>query len=300
MRTVIWVAAGLMLGLRSVLGTSYAYVPPEILLDGAELVVAGRMTEVSPEEGTGVVRITEVLKGDKRLQSVRVQFSKVASNAAGVQLWRGGGVMMVQARPLLPMGPRFSDGQAGVWVLDAANRTKEGGYRITTPMQYRREQDVDSVKDTLARLEKLPWSKPVNGLASRVLLHRPGRSTYFLICHAVKNAGDKPLRVCRYSGYRLVSAEVGREGGAADSIDLYGNLESRRLRPVAEQDFVVLKPGQTAYLPFPYGFNSGKREAGKSYKVRVVYTYPEDVSGLKLEGVWTGTVKAPEAEIRLE
>jgi hypothetical protein len=277
---VLW-ALPALLSLASQALASWAYVAPELYVDEAEAIVVGKMTRVEKYEGTGVIAVTEVIKGDPDLKEVKARFSALPRPVKdGAMVWRSDTIS-------------YPEGREGVWILLAAHRDENGAYALNMPNVSYRTEDAQKVRDMLAELERQPWSEPVKGLAARTLFHRPPNAPFGMLHLAVRNAGEEPLRVSDYHGHRLVEAVIVEPDGTKRNVDLYSSLESRRLAPPKVDDFPLLRPGERRYVVFRYGFNTGPLDKQGVYEFRLTYRNTHDGSGLEIENVWTGEVAAP-------
>jgi hypothetical protein len=257
---------------------SWAYVPPEILMADADAVVVGKMTQVDKAAGTGVVSVSEVLKGPKELKEAKVKFS-----------------------PMPPGGPvhsamiSFNDGQKGVWILQ--KKDASGAYPLNHPLLHQDKSKLDAVKAQLVALESRKWSEPVNGLAASCLVSlTPGANTAMGFVF-VKNTGDRPVRVNNYIGARTLEVTVVAPDGTETRLDLYAWLAAALLRAAQASDFPELAPGAARNVA-PQHFSIPLGQKGE-YQVKVTYSNTADGKGLGLKDVWTGKIVVPEVTFKL-
>lgn len=272
-RTALWpVMAILILGAAAPAAlASWAYVAPETYLDEAELVVVGKMTQVNSEAGTGVIAITEVLKGDADAKQAQVSFSAVPRRQDG--------------RPIMMHSAMitYAEGADGVWVLVGNMRDANGRYRLNTPGLHYQPQQVERVRVMLALLKEQPWGEPADGLCARTLVHRTrGTVNWALVHFAVKNVSDAPISIP--GGMRVRAVLTGLDEGPKVLVD--GSITNR---PGAEPAPVKIAPGEARYVVYRYGVNTGQLQPG-AYTVSVSLSYP------KADGeqdVWAGELAAP-------
>lgn len=246
---------------------SWIWIPPEVLIDDAEYVVTGEMTEVNPAAGTGVLKVADVLKGpDRTTKTIPVSFSG-----------RGG--------PMLSTAIFFKDGQDGVWIMsqkDDAGRFRLNGH----PGQH---MDRDKLADAVHMIRKLdmtPWGEPVGGIAVRTLLC-PGTGTgnSWHIHVGVKNVSDKPIQVPEHVAHAALRLTV--TGPDGDTRPLPYPVPRIMLPPGG--GLRELAPGESFYAN-PQGLQVPGLDAFGAYKVDAAYTF------LRAQGhALAAPAKAPQA-----
>ena len=284
------VAVALTLGGRPSLA-SWAYVAPETYFDEAEAIVVGKMTQVQKYEGTGVIAVTQVLKGDEgpAPMKVRVRFSAVPKP-------RKDGMTAHQSDTIA-----FHEGQEGIWLLIPRLRDETGTYRVNMPLLHYDRHGVERVSRMIAARKALPWGEPVDGLAVRALVHRQqpqARRVHIYL--AVKNVSGEPMRVSDWRGHKLIQATIVAPDGTVRQLDLYSFLQLMRLAAPKRTDFPELAPGEVRYVSFRSGFGAGPLEKEGVYEVRLSYTNRDNGEALKLANVWTGTITAPPVKMTIE
>ena len=267
------------------------YVPPEIFVDEADVIVLGKVTkteEAVPPKGLSgsyeyaVIEVKQVLKGPKGVKVVR------------------------QLQPALG-GARLSHrvstnvGEEGVWMLTRVPGTTvyrfghPGQFRLTRPATD--QATVDEVRKLIEARAKLPHGKEVNGLVARAEVLRVGREAQ--VRFSLRNVSKEPIVICDYVGHRPLAAKwVGADGKERTS-DHYDWLKAARLRPPGPENFVTIppggvrflgpRPGPLAAIPLP-GAQPGD-------KVTVSYTNKDDGKQIGVQKVWTGTVTSNEVTI---
>ncbi|MBM4036621.1 MAG: hypothetical protein FJ291_33210 [Planctomycetes bacterium] len=256
---------------------SWAYIPPEILMADADAVVVGKMTQVDKAAGTGVVAVSEVLKGPKGLKEAKVKFSAMPA---------GG--------PIHSAMISYSNGQEGVWILQ--KKDAAGAYPLNYPLLHQDNSKLDAVKAQLAALESRKWSEPVNGLAASCLVSLAPGANAAMGFVSVKNVGERPVRVNTYIGARTLEVTVVEPGGAEKQLDLYGWLAAARIRAPQASDYPELAPGAARNVgPQHFSIPLGKKG---EHKLKVTFSNPDDAKALGLKDVWTGRIIVPEVTFR--
>lgn len=265
-----------------------AYIPPAKLIDRSDIVVIGKVTKID-DTGAGngqefaIVQISEVLKGDPKLKSVK------------------------QLQPALK-GARLSHrvsvnlGEQGIFILNKIPGT--GSYRIGHPSQVvvfnekNEKEVVAAYKKLVEDRIKIAGGKEVNGLVARaeVVNERGTISVHFVL----KNVSDKPITVCTWIGGRQMEVKwIGPDGKSIESPH-YDWMKAARIRALIKDDFVAIQPG--AVLEFgPRGASDNgftfQWPEGES-KITISYVNKADGKNFGLEGVWTGTVTSNEVRMK--
>jgi hypothetical protein len=258
---------------------SWAYVPPEILMADADAVVVGKMTQVDKVAGTGVVAVTEVLKGPKDLKKANVKFSAMA----------GGGLMHSAMIT-------YNNDQEGIWILQ--KKDAGGAYPLNYPLLRQDMGKRDAVKASLAALANRKWSEPVDGLSASCLVSAgpaPKSAMGFVF---VKNVGKDAVRVNSYLGARTLEVTVVAPDGTETKPDLYSWMARARLRAPQATDYPELAPGAARLVGPQYGFAIPLDKDGE-HKVKVTVSNADDGKALGLKNVWVGKIVVPEAAFKL-
>jgi hypothetical protein len=282
-------AMALALISASVSNADVAYIPREVLVDRADIIVVGKVTKID-DVGAGqgmefaVIEVKDVLKGDPKLKSVK------------------------QLQPAL-MGGRLSHrvtvsiGERGVFMLSKIPNSN--AYRFPHPSAFspttEKTQDatIAEFKKLIEQRAKLPSGKEVNGLVAQaeVVLEGGAHTVRFRL----RNVSDKPIIVCNYLGNRPLKVNwVGPDGKEIESMH-YDWLKTARLKRIGAQNFVAIAPGGILALG-PRGgdldslvFDNAPK--GES-KVTVSFVNGTNGDEFKIKGVWTGTVTANEVVLK--
>ena len=271
---VVTVLIGLM---ASSAVASRRHVAPDVFLDEAEAVVAGEMASVDAQAGTGVIVVSEVLKGDEGIEQARVRFDPEPAP---------------ETLPLVQGIISFREGEEGIWVLLRANRDEEGFYRLDHPSLCYSTRDAPELRERLAELAKKRYWYSSGAVAASVFVEDvpPPLDRRPVVYFAVKNVGDKPLRVCDSREAGVFEASLYGPRGEERTLDLCQYL--RKHEPPVQKDFPELAPGEVRYIGFRYGVRLRDLPAPGSYVLTVTYSNQDDAKEPGLSNVWTGAVAA--------
>lgn len=272
------------------------YVPPEVYVDRASYIVLGTMKNVDKRKGTGTIKIKRFLKGKMDTDTVDVRFRKKKKQK---KKKRKKGGLTIHSRPNL-RGRAYREGQRGIWFLMPSAKGDDGRYKVSDNAYYRKPAAANGIMKTIKSLKRLPWSKPVEGLSARALVHQQGQARYRLVYLVLKNTSDKSMIVNRSSYHTQVKVTVHEPQRNMRTLDLTHNKKDN---PIKKAFFIRLKPGESRYIPYKHGVNSGKLDKPGEYNISVCYTnkYDGSKAGLKDEApVWTGRVCAPTVKVQVQ
>ena len=203
----------------------WAWTHPQILVDQADYVVLGTITDVNKEAGQANIKVEETLKGPAK-EKIPVKFSPLKTD----------GGMVISDSDI-----RYGEGMKGIWILDRPD--DKGRHDLTYPLRRMQVEELDKVKALVANFNAIKWSKPVNGLAAAVRAVRPQISPdpvkQYDLSIAVKNVSDKPITVNPHGKFSLKIE--GPDGG----------VEPLPVEAVPFRTWVELKPGQVTYIGWP-------------------------------------------------
>jgi hypothetical protein len=288
---------------------SFASVPLQILLDEADLIVVGEITEVAdagfeiddrPHE-VAILQVTGVLKNITRKQNVE-QLRIAQPGAGGIAV---------------STGIRFRPGQQGIWILDGDE--ERDVFWAKHPVQFQENGARDEVERLLRMRGQLPGGEAVGGLVARAewVVHRPSTShgsapteTRYEVRFSLKNIGDEPISVCAYLGNRPLVVAWAGPGEQLDASrsrsQHYSPSRLSRVGKLSEKDFVTIPPGGVRFFG-PHSRYSGiwftrphaSDDAAESnllqtgkHRIVVGYVNREDGRRFGLQKVWTGEVSA--------
>lgn len=277
----------------------WAPAPIEVLIDQADLVIAGKVTGVAPAgfalhnrpqsiATIDVLRVLKSLPGHGQPKLVKLAQPAVGGLALSTDL-------------------AYRVGQEGIWLLrrDDAN----GVYVVNHPSQYQPADQWKTLSALVVARQKLAGSKPVAGLVARSEVFtttQPKGPTSFEVRLSLQNITDKPITICMYNGNKPLQAEwITPDGEQAESVH-YKWLERVRLAGVQASNFETIPAGGVRYIGASSPetgifFQSalGRPSAAINtvgpgeHQVTVSYVNAEDGKPLGLENVWTGTIVAP-------
>ena len=281
---------------------SWAWTPTELLVLQARTIVEAEVTAVEPGPKAKprdaddkdppsaydvvTLSVSAVLKGDAELKQVRL-----AQPAA-------------DRRMMASTDLTFRRGQAGIWILGSPDEA--GLHRIGYPGSVLKRDRKQDVATMVAAHAKLPWGKPVGGLAGVVVpatdMGYPPDGSLSVVL-AVRNASDQPLMLNTHAGHRPIGGRVTAPDGDAVQLKLYAWLKRARLKPPTVASLRVLEPGGTRVLT-PTGSDwpdrivlRPKAEPG-TYRVRMTYanTWAPEALDLRYP-LWTGTLEVGPAKV---
>lgn len=269
---------------------SFAPVPLEVMVDEANLIVAGTVDRIV-DAGFGqpignrvrpydaaVVTVKSTLKGPKK-KEVRI-----------AQPSKGGGVA-------ISTDIRFRKGQQGIWLLKWDPHQKI--YWATHPIQYQQPNQQKLLEKTVLARNNVPAGKSLGGLVARAEAFKQGDAVEVRL--SLKNISDKPLAVCKHVGQRPIQITWIGPDDKKNRSHHYDWLARVRLRPPSKEDFVTIPPGGIRYFGPRNGYNgilfASQNEGpgsnvAKPGKHTVTVSYTTEISGKRfgIDKSWTGTV----------
>lgn len=301
-------AATAVLVLAAAIGGSahgmYAYVPLEVRLAEADLVVQGT---IGKETGTvqrfgrpyvvADLQVTKVLKGPAGTKGVSLAWSQPPQPA-------GGGIVLVADGPI-----RYRVGQSGTWILkyDAEQKVHLAEY----PGDFAPGDQAGAIPAKLAEIGKFAWSAPAKGLHLAVFVEqqdmrnaRPivngkpvqavAQASAFVL---VRNAGETSLHVNRYHFDRTLKVELRGPDGLPVPVDPYGQRAPNAPVPAPQKhDFLAVGPGQTR--AFNYGFSLGLLQKTGEHSLSVSYASQRDGKELGIDDAWQGELPPTKTTFR--
>ena len=291
-RARVAVAAWVLGALAAPLGWAmYPYTPLAGRLAEADLVVVGsigKLGDVVEVNGghwdTGVIRVTDVLKGDRRTKQVTL---------AWPQLPKG-----------IPVGdgpPAYQVGVDGVWIL--RKRADRDVYTATYPPDRQPMVRRAEVVALLDRLAKLQWGEAVDGLSLAVLVnHQSMKGSVIRVrgkrvdveerLEAIvfaRNGGQGTARLLDYHPDQPVTLRVLDPDGQPVQVALYPRYAKGQEPELTTHYLKTVPPGATIVLKhcwLPFSAKTGV------FKVTASYENRRDAKALKV-AVWKGKIEAP-------
>lgn len=301
----------------------WAEVPPEVLVDEADLIVVGKVATIQVEpfftigprksdhavyHDVAVVEVASVLKASPHVgkpKEVQIgQPGKKIVTSADIRFRPGQqGIWLLTQDP----GRNVYWGKQGVWLKDPDRHV----YWAKHPGQFQSEKEAKKITDLVEARSKVPGGKPTNGVVARAeILETPGS---FQVRFSLKNVSNKPITFCDHVGNRPLQVNwIGPDGQALKSKH-YDWLKAADIAGLAESNFVTIPPGGIRFVgsresyaacnflrPSDKATNFDNVAQTGQHKVTVSYHSKEDGKTFGLEDVWTGTVTAPEASFTVK
>ena len=278
---------------------SWAYVPQEIRMMQADLVVVGTITKLGNgivQNGraydVGVITPTTLLKGKLKKNAV----IRVAWPAA-----RGGGLRV-------STDIAFRVGQKGVWVL-TADKTHPV-YWANYPTDYQPMTKLAEMRKKLANLKNIKWSKATNGLqvgmiveqrdmlGANVLVNgkRVKAIARLSVYPLMKNVSDKPMQVVDHNQDRPVSIAFRGPGGKPIDVNLYGNSPKQNVEPKSH-NFQKVSPGGVVTMGYGYGLPICTKSG--EYTITLSYKNKRDGKLLNINHVWQGEATSTTTKVEV-
>jgi len=269
---------------------SWADVPLDQVIEDSDIVVVGEITRLG--------KPAQINKRQFAIGVITVQATLKGTAVKEVPLaWPDRGADGIAMSTDLS----YRKGQSGVWLL--SKDKAQDYYWATYPKDYQPLAKRKEIESLIQGLSKRTFSPPVNGLAafSSVTNLGPdgtvkGNAVGFSLI--LKNTTEKPLRVCTYAGDRPVRAAAKGPDGNTE-IDFYDWLARARLAPCQARNFEVIQPGQTKRIG-NYGVSYARNLKPGSYEFAISFAAKRDGTKLGLKDVWTGSVSAPQIEVKVQ
>jgi len=278
---------------------SWAYVPQEVRMLQADLVVVGKIEKTAKQfekNGTvydvGSINPTAILKGKPAMMGdIRIAWPAPR---------RGG--LAVSATI------RYRVGQEGVWVLKADDELPV--YWANYPSDYQRLDNLPTVKEKLDDLKSIKWGKPASGLQVGLFVEQhdlrkskvkiegePVRAVARLSVYPLfKNVGAEPTNIVNNPLDRPVGLEVKDPGGKPIEVNLYGTSPKRQI-PLKAHNFVRLEPGQVGTIGYGYGLPVLTKSG--VYAIQLTYQNKRGSGDLDIEPIWKGTASSSSVKVKV-
>ena len=269
---------------------SWAYVPQEVRIAQADLVVAGSIIKTEKnvvKNGTtyavGVIKPTTILKG-KPKGDIRVAWP--APRLGGLRL---------------STTITYKVGQAGVWVLTADEKLPV--HWATYPTDYQPLAKLPDVKQRISNLKNIKWNKAQSGLQIGLIVEqrdlrqakvqvkgKPVKAVGQLTVYPLfKNTSGKPMHVLDHYTDQPMSVEFHGPDGKQIAVNMYGNRPKSDVPP-RKHNFVELPANE----PRMVGYGVGLPMCLTSGTYSVSLSYKNDRGGklLKIADVWKGATSS--------
>lgn len=277
---------------------SWAYVPQEVRIAEADLVVMGKVAKLGEEVAkdgtqyqTGVIEPLKVLRG-KAPDVIRLAWPKVVPGAPRLST-------------TLP-APKV--GEQSIWVMQADQKLPV--YWATYPTDRQPTSALEEMQQRVKAVEQLKWSQPRDGLQLAVFVEaRDVRKQQVRVNGEVvdalaqasayvlwRNVADHPIRLLDYPYNNPYSIEFKDPRGRP--IDVKTGIDAPRKPPLQARNFVAIEPGEVKSVG--YGFQLGTFTAPGTHTLTLRYENDEAGALFGLEHVWTGTIATPPTAFDVE
>lgn len=278
---------------------SWAYVPQEIRIAEADLVVAGQVTSYGKDvkkDGqvyqVGVIKTIQLLKGKAKMSDdIRLAWPKRVP----------GGLRVSTDLP----APKV--GQKGVWVLQADEKLPV--YWASYPTDRQPFEKLAEMKKKVAALAAVKWSEPKDGLQigfiaeqrdlrNSKLLDRgkPVKAVAQISVYTImRNVSMEPIHVSNY----IYNDPFTIEFIGPDGKDINVPTFRKPLKKPAPRihNFVLVKPNQIRQAG--YGLALPRATVGGDYTIRLTHKNSLDAKALKIANVWKGELSTAPVKVNV-
>ncbi len=273
---------------------SWAYVPQEIRMAEADLVVAGTVEKLGEDVEkngtvyeTGIIKPSEILRG-KPNGVIRLAWPK--RNPGGLRLSTD-----------LP-APKV--GESSIWVMQADEKLPV--YWATYPTDRQPMDKLDEMKKKMETLKKTKWSEPKDGLYVAVFIEqrdmrksktlvngKPVKALAQMSAYTMFwNSTDKSVQLVSYPYDDQFAIELTDPDG--QPIEVQTTITAPQKPPVKKHNFVEVRPGRVRMIG--YGFQLGMATKPGEYTVKLSYRNARDGKDLGFDNVWTGETSTPDVK----
>lgn len=275
---------------------SWAYVPQEIRMAEADLIVAGtveKMGEDVEKKGavyeTGIIKASVFLRGKAKANNV-IRLAWPKRNPGGLRLSTD-----------LP-APKV--GESSIWVMQADEKLPV--YWATYPTDRQPMDKLDEMKKKMATLKKTQWSEPKDGLYVGVFIERRDmrKSKTLVNGKPVKalaqmsaytmfwNSTDKSVQLVSYPYDDQFTIELTDPDG--QPIQVQTTVTPPQKPPIRKHNFVEVRPRRVRTIG--YGFQLGMATKPGEYTLKLHYKNARDGKNFGFENVWKGETSTPDVK----
>ena len=292
---MIGVFVGLCVSTASLAVGSWAYVPQEVRMAEAQLVVHGKiagLTDSVNKNGTeyevGIIEPIQVLKG-KAPEVIKLAWYKPKPGAP----------------TLSTQLPIPKQGEESIWVLMADEKLPV--YWATYPTDRQPASQLNEVKRRLKTVESLKWSKPVHGAQLAVFVEsrdlrdsnvrvngKVVKALEQLSCYPLlRNVSDETIQWCNYPYDSQFSVDF--RGPDGEPIEVKTGITNPRKPPLQARHFVPADPAQVKMMG--YGYQLGHVTQPGDYILEMTYANDRGGKPVGVKNAWTGKVTTPPVRI---
>ena len=301
-RTILLIIAAslvLMTTLAPRCQASWAYVPQEVRMMQADLVVVGTIAKLGKSikrDGrtytVGVIKPTMILKGKPKMKD-DIRLAWPGPRPGGLRL----------STDLI-----YRVGQKGVWVL-TADKTRPVHW-ATYPTDYQPMQKLAAVRKKLGNVKNIKWGKATNGLQVGLIVEqrdlrkskvrikgKPVKAIAQLSLYPLlKNVSGKPMHVVDHFHDRPISIAFSGPDRKPIDVKLYGNAPKRAVDP-KPRNFKQVLPGRVCTMG--YGFSLPMCTKSGEYTITLSYKNERDGRTSKINRVWQGQAGSPAIKVKV-
>jgi hypothetical protein len=260
---------------------SWEYIPQEVRMIEADIVVAG-----------------EIVKSGKNMKKHGQVFE--VGIIKPLQLLKGNPGPREQIRLAWPqIGPRLHAPQVGdrsIWILRADETLPV--YRATYVLDRQPLEKLDEVRARLSTIESIHWSEPEDGLQIGIFTEQreTAAATRLSVYPLLKNVTHEPIFVNTLSQDMPFSILSFAPDGRPMDVPTYGAALTGPASP-RRQHFLRIPPGGVRSAP--HGFVLPILTEGGEYSIRMRYKSYREAPELKLGNIWTGALASPTIAVQV-
>ncbi len=276
---------------------SWAYVPQEIRMAEADLVVAGKVEKLGEDvekNGTvyevGIIKPSMILRGKPKADGViRLAWPKRTP----------GGLRVSTDLP----APKV--GEASIWVMQADEKLPV--YWATYPTDRQPLAELDEMKKKMETLKKIQWSESKDGLyigvfveqrdmrESPVLVNgKPVKALAQMSAYTLFwNSTDKSVQLVSYPYDDQFAIELTDPDGKP--IEVQTTITRPQAPPIKKHNFVEAAPGRVKMVGS--GYNLGMATKPGDYTLKLRYKNARDGKNLGFDNVWQGEISTPAVKV---
>lgn len=272
---------------------SWAYVPQEIRMAEADLVVAGKVEKLGEDiekNGTvyevGIIKPSTILRGKPKTDGViRLAWPKRTP----------GGLRMSTDLPTPKVG------EASIWVMQADEKLPV--YWATYPTDRQPLAKLDEMKKKMETLKKIQWSEPKDGLYIGVFIEqrnmresqvqvkgKPVKALAKMSAYTLFwNSTDKSVQLVSYPYDDQFAIELTDPDGKP--IEVQTTITAPQRPPIKKHNFVEAAPGRVRTVG--YGFQLPMATKPGDYTLKLRYKNARDGKDHGFDNVWQGEISTP-------
>jgi len=276
---------------------SWAYVPQEIRMAEADLIVAGTIEKLGEDVEkngtvyeTGIIKPSVFLRGKAKVKGdIRLAWPKRTP----------GGLRMSTDLP----APKV--GESSIWVMQADEKLPV--YWATYPTDRQPIDKLDEMKKKMETLKKTQWSEPKDGLYVGVFIEqrdmrksqtmvngKPVKALAQMSAYTMFwNSTDTSVQLVSYPYDDQFTIELTDPDGKP--IEVQTTVTAPQKPPIKKHNFVEVASGRVKMIG--YGFQLGMATKPGDYTLKLNYQNARDGKNLGFENVWQGETNTPAIKV---